>query len=109
LKGRAYRETKDFGNASKPPVVRLKLDRDAYHRGDIVRLRAGASESTRRIVGRMYGVAPFQLRWNPGAGSNPGEFVIPAHLPAGKYNLTGTAEDIAHNVGSREVAIELLP
>ena len=107
--GRAYRESKTFVIASKPPVVRVKLDRDRYHRGDIVRLRAGASESTRRILGRMYGVAPFQLRWNPGAGSNTGEFVIPAHLPAGKYNLTVTAEDIAHNIGSREVAIEVLP
>src|SRR5438876_270390 len=107
--GRAYRESKTFVIASKPPVVRVKLARDRYHRGDIVRLRAGASESTRRILGRMYGVAPFQLRWNPGAGSNTGEFVIPAHLPAGKYNLTVTAEDIAHNIGSREVAIEVLP
>jgi hypothetical protein len=30
-------------------------------------------------------------------------------LSPGKYQLTVIAEDVAHNIGSEEVAIEILP
>jgi Ca-activated chloride channel family protein len=42
-------------------------------------------------------------------GSNTGAMMIPASLAAGKYKLTVTAEDFAHNIGSGEVEIEILP
>ena len=42
-------------------------------------------------------------------GANTGELVIPAALPAGKYRLNVTAEDIAHNIGTGEVSLEILP
>jgi len=35
--------------------------------------------------------------------------MVPSHLPAGKYSLTVTAEDFAHNIGSQEVALEVIP
>jgi hypothetical protein len=35
--------------------------------------------------------------------------IVPAHLPAGRYKLTVTAEDFAHNIGSQEVSLEVLP
>jgi Ca-activated chloride channel homolog len=60
-------------------------------------------------VARMYGVAPVSLRWDARAGSNVGELAIPTDLPAGKYQLTVTAEDIAHNIGSEEVSVEVVP
>ena len=41
--------------------------------------------------------------------SNTGSMVIPAHLPAGRHKLTVNAEDFAHNIGSQEVALEVLP
>lgn len=107
--GRVYRESKSFVIASKPPVVRVKLDKDRFHRGEAVRLRVKASETTRTVLARMVGVAPVYLRWNQKAGMNTGEFVLPAHLPAGKYLLTVTAEDFAHNIGSQEVGIEVVP
>jgi Ca-activated chloride channel family protein len=34
---------------------------------------------------------------------------VPAELPAGRYKLTVTAEDFAHNIGSKEVDLEVLP
>jgi len=34
---------------------------------------------------------------------------IPATLAPGVYTLSVTAEDIAHNVGSQEVKLEVLP
>lgn len=35
--------------------------------------------------------------------------MIPAQLAAGRYTLTVTAEDFAHNIGSQEVSVEVLP
>lgn len=107
--GRAFRESKTFVIASKPPTVRVRLDKARYKRGERVQLRVGASETSRTIVARMYGVAPVSVRWNSEAKSNTGEFVIPAHLPAGRYPVSVTAEDFAHNIGREEVSIEVLP
>jgi Ca-activated chloride channel family protein len=107
--GRAFRESKTFVIASKPPTVRVKLEKTRFKRGEAVRLRVGASETSRNVVARMNGVSPVNLRWNDSAKSNTGEFVIPAHLPAGRYALTVTAEDFAHNLGREEVSIEVLP
>jgi Ca-activated chloride channel family protein len=107
--GHVYRESKSFVIASKPPVVRVNLAKQRYRRGETVPLRVAASASTRKIVARMYGAAPVSLRWNQKAGSNTGELQIPAELPAGKYAVAVTAEDIAHNIGSQEVWIEVAP
>jgi Ca-activated chloride channel family protein len=107
--GRVFRESKTFVIASKPPAVKVKLDRKQFHRRDAVRLQVSASDTTRTIVARMYGAAPAYLRWNAQMGSNTGELLVPASLPAGRYQVTVTAEDFAHNIGSGEVEIEILP
>ncbi|MGH9666398.1 MAG: VIT domain-containing protein, partial [Bryobacteraceae bacterium] len=107
--GRVYKEAKTFTIASQPPVVRVKLDRSLVRRGETVRLRVAASETTRTIVARLYGTAPLYLRWNPRMKSNTGDLFVPASLPAGKYKLTVTAEDFAHNIGSSEVPLEVAP
>lgn len=57
----------------------------------------------------MYGVPAVALRWDPGAGVNIGRLVLPEDLPAGTYRLNVIAEDIAHNIGSQEVSIEVVP
>jgi Ca-activated chloride channel family protein len=95
--------------ASKPPTVRVKLDKTRYKRGEEVRLRVGASETSRNVIARMYGVSPVSLRWSDDAKSNTGQFIIPAHLPAGRYSVTVTAEDFAHNIGREEVSFEVIP
>ncbi len=107
--GHSFRESKTFVIASKPPQVKVKLERTQFHRGDAVRLQVSASDTTRTIVARMYGAAPAYLRWNAQAGSNTGELLVPASLAAGRYRVTVTAEDFAHNIGSGEVEIEILP
>ena len=107
--GRVFRESKTFVIASKPPTVKVKLDRKQFHRGEAVRLQVSASDTTRTIVARMYGAAPAYLRWNAPMGWNTGELLVPASLPAGRYRVTVTAEDFAHNIGSGEVEIEILP
>jgi Ca-activated chloride channel family protein len=69
----------------------------------------GASATTRTIVARMYGVAPVRITWNADARSNTGEFRIPNDLPAGQYRLIVSAEDFAHNIGTQEVTLAVLP
>jgi Ca-activated chloride channel family protein len=107
--GHVYREAKTFVIASQPPLVRVKLDKQLFHPGEAVRLRVSASETTRTVVARMYGAQPVYLRWNPEMAFNTGEILIPAYIAPGKYVLTVTAEDFAHNIGSREVHIEVAP
>ena len=107
--GHTYREAKSFVIASTPPTVRIRLDRTRFHRGEAVALKVNASESTRTLVARLEGADSAFLRWNQQAGANTGEIIVPGGMPAGKYQLTVTAEDVAHNTGSQEVQIEVVP
>jgi Ca-activated chloride channel family protein len=107
--GRTYREFKTFVIASRPPVVQIKLDTKRYHRGQTVKVRASASQSTRTLSALLEGVQPVALRWDAQAGINSGQLIIPEHIVPGTYRLTVTAEDIAHNIGTQEVQIEVLP
>ena len=107
--GHTYREAKTFVIASKPPVVTVRLDSKRYHRGQTIPLKVSASESTRTLVARLDGAAPVWLHWNQKAGANTGELQVPGDLPAGNYRLTVIAEDFAHNIGTQEVQIEVLP
>jgi Ca-activated chloride channel family protein len=107
--GHSYREFKTFVIASKPPVVQIKLDTKRYHRGQTVTLKASASQSTRTLVARLEGAEPVALNWDARAGINAGQLVISEQTVPGIYKLTVTAEDIAHNIGTQEVQIEVLP
>jgi len=107
--GHTYRESKTFVIASKPPVVQVKLDRKRFQRGQTIDLRVSASESTRTLVARMEGAVPVALRWDAKASANTGTLTIPDQTIPGTYKLTVTAEDIAHNIGTQEVQIEVLP
>src|SRR5258706_5034583 len=83
--GRVFRESKSFVIASKPPTVKVKLDRNQYHRGDVMKENVSASDTTRTIVARMYGAPPVYLRWNPEVGSRTGAMMIPASRDAELY------------------------
>jgi Ca-activated chloride channel family protein len=107
--GRTYRESKTFVIASKPPVVQIRLDRKRFQRGQVIHLNVSASQSTRTLIARMQGAAPVTLRWDASAGANTGSLTIPEDMIPGTYKLTITAEDIAHNIGTEEVQIEVLP
>jgi Ca-activated chloride channel homolog len=49
------------------------------------------------------------LNWDARASVNSGRLLIPEQAIPGTYKLTVTAEDIAHNIGTQEVQIEVLP
>jgi Ca-activated chloride channel homolog len=106
--GRVYRESKTFVIASHPPMIHTRLDKTRYRAGETIRLRVSAPASARTIVARLYGAAPVDVRWNQQAGANTAEVMVP-RLSPGTYQLTVIAEDVAHNIGSEEVAVEIVP
>jgi Ca-activated chloride channel family protein len=105
--GHVYRESKSFVIASKTPVLRARLEKSRVHAGETVHIRAQVSGNARTVTARLYGAMPAALRWNSAAKSNTGEIQVPAYLPPGEYTVHVTAEDIAHNVGFQEVALEV--
>ncbi len=107
--GNTYNEAKTFVIASTPPAVKLQLSRTQLHRGETLELRATATASTRTLTAHLDGANPVTLRWNPRALINTGTLVVPPTLPAGRYTLTVTAEDVAHNLATQEVPIDVIP
>jgi Ca-activated chloride channel homolog len=109
--GHTYRESKTFVIASKPPVVQVRLDKRRYQRGQTIDLKVSASASTRTLVARMEdaGAIPVALHWDARVAANSGALTIPDETIPGNYKLTVTAEDIAHNIATEEVQIEVLP
>jgi Ca-activated chloride channel family protein len=107
--GQVYRESKSFVIASTPPTVKVRLDRTRFRAGETIPLKVSASESTRTLTARVEGLAPVSLRWNSDAEASTGQITLPQALPAGEYQLAVTAEDMAHNLGSAEVRIEVVP
>jgi Ca-activated chloride channel family protein len=107
--GQVYREQKSFVIASKPPTVKVRTARSRYRAGEVMPLVVNASESTRTLTARVEGLAPVSLRWNRDAEASTGELPLPEHLPAGDYTVVVTAEDVAHNLATAEVHIEVVP
>ena len=107
--GHTYRESKSFVIASKPPVIQIRLDRKRFRRGQVLELKVSASLSTRTLLARLEGAAPVGLKWDARTGANTGQLVIPEQMIPGIYRLTVTGEDVAHNIGSQGVDLEILP
>lgn len=107
--GRTYREGKTFIIASKQPLVEVKLESRTVRAGSTLQVTARATELTRTITAKMAGAAPARLEWNEKKRASIGLLRIPKSLPPGKYLVKVTAEDVAHNVSSQEVALEVLP
>jgi Ca-activated chloride channel family protein len=108
-KGHTYSEQKTFVIASTTPEVKIKLERTRFHRGEVMLVKAGATASTRTLTARLDGGAPVDLRWSSAAATSVGQMRIPDTLAVGTYTLSVTAEDVAHNVGTQEVQIEVVP
>jgi Ca-activated chloride channel family protein len=107
--GNKYQEAKSFVIASTPPAIKLQLPQTSAHRGQALAIRAAASSSTRTLIARIDGIAPATLHWDARAQTNTGSLFVPGDFPIGRYTLTVTAEDIAHNVSSQEVSVDVVP
>lgn len=106
--GVGYSEEKTFVVDSRAPKVKINLDRKTFQAGEILNLKVSADSDTNRLFARIYGTNAVQLFWSNQEKSNVGKLRIPENLASGKYVLTVTAEDFAHNQATEELQIEVL-
>ena len=107
--GNGYQEEKTFVIDSHAPKLTAKVESRSVKAGEEMLLRVDADSDTARLVARMYGAQPVQLFWSDKEQTNVGKLRVPPGLAAGRYTVTISAEDFAHNQSSAEVQIEVLP
>ncbi len=106
--GNGYQEEKTFVVDSRAPKVKINLPTNTVKAGDEIMLKVSADNDTARLVAKFYGAKPVQLFWSNAEKANVGKLRVPENLSSGKYVLTITAEDFAHNQTSEERNIDVL-
>jgi Ca-activated chloride channel family protein len=106
--GNGYEEEKTFVIDSRAPKLKINLAETSFRAGEQVLLKVSADSDTNRLTARIYGAKPVLLRWSDKEKVNVGVLQIPENLASGKYVLTVTAEDFAHNQSAEEMRIEVL-
>jgi Ca-activated chloride channel family protein len=106
--GNGYEEEKTFVIDSRAPKLKINLAKTSFRAGEQVLLKVSADSDTNRLTARIYGAKPVSLRWSDVEKANVGTLQIPENLASGKYVLTVTAEDFAHNHATEEMRIEIL-
>ena len=106
--GSGYQEEKTFVVDSHAPKVKINLPAKTVRADDEIMLKVSADSDTARLVAKFYGAKPVQLFWSDAEKANVGKLRVPENLSSGKYFLTVTAEDFAHNQTAEEINIEVL-
>jgi len=106
--GNGYQETKSFVIDSHAPRLGVKVDDKPIKAGEELIVKVSADSDTVRLFARIYGAQPVRLSWSQQDQTNVGRLRVPANLAAGRYTLTISAEDAAHNQSTAEVPIEVI-
>jgi len=106
--GNGYQETKSFVIDSHAPRLGVKVDDKPIKAGEELIVKVSADSDTVRLFARIYGAQPVRLSWSQQDQTNVGRLRVPANLAAGRYTLTISAEDAAHNQSTAEVPIEVM-
>jgi Ca-activated chloride channel homolog len=106
--GNGYQETKSFVIDSHAPKLRVNLDDKPIKAGEDLIVKVSADSDTVRLFARIYGAQPVRLSWSQQDQTNVGKLRVPADLAAGRYMLTISAEDAAHNQSTAEVPVEVI-
>ena len=106
--GIGYSEEKTFVIDSRAPKVKINLAEKSFYAGETINLKVSADRDTNRLFAKIYGAKAIQLFWSNQEKSNVGKLQIPENLASGKYVLTVSAEDFAHNQTAEELQIEVL-
>jgi len=106
--GNAYQETKSFVIDSHAPRLKVTLDKTTARAGEDLVVKVAADSDTVRLFARMYGSQPSQLAWSPQEQTNIGKLRLAAGLATGRYTITISAEDAAHNQSTIEVPIDVV-
>ncbi len=105
--GNAYEEQKTFVIDSRAPKVTINVDNRAYRSGEPIEIRVGSDRDTARLTARMFGAEPVRLYWSDILKSNVGTLRIAEGLAPGRYTISVSAEDFAHNQTTEEITIEV--
>jgi Ca-activated chloride channel homolog len=106
--GNGYEEEKSFVVDSHAPRLKVSLARGTVRAGDELKVKATADSDTVRLTARMFGAQPADLRWSDAEKTSVGYLRVPAGLAPGRYVLTVSAEDFAHNQSDAEVTVEVV-
>jgi Ca-activated chloride channel homolog len=106
--GNGYEEEKSFVVDSHAPKLKVALARDTVHAGDELKITASADSDTVRLTAKMYGAQAADMRWSNTDKTNVGILRVPATLAPGRYVVTVSAEDFAHNQSDAEVTVEVV-
>lgn len=105
--GGGYQEEKSFVVDSRAPRVKISLDKKVFDAGEEMPIKVSADSDTNRLTARLYGAKPVELRWSGLEKANVGTLRIPDNLVSGRYAITVSAEDFAHNQTTEEAMIEI--
>lgn len=105
--GIAYEEEKSFVIDSRAPKVRINVENRAYRPGELLDVRVLSDKDTARLTARMFGCEPVRLYWSSDKKANAGQLRIADSLAPGRYTLSVSAEDFAHNQTTEEITIEV--
>jgi Ca-activated chloride channel family protein len=106
--GNAYQETKSFVIDSHAPRLKVVLDKTNIRAGEDLVVKVSADSDTVRLFARMYGSQPAQLAWSTQEQTNTGKLRIAAGLATGRYTITVSAEDAAHNQSTIEIPVDIV-
>jgi Ca-activated chloride channel family protein len=106
--GNAYQETKSFVIDSHAPRLKIALEKTTVRAGEDLVVKVAADSDTVRLFARMYGSQPAQLMWSSQEQTNVGRLRLAAGLATGRYTITVSAEDAAHNQSTIEVPIDVV-
>lgn len=106
--GNGFEETKTFVVDSNAPNLKINLPKTTFQSGEEIEIRVSADQDTAKLTAKFYGAKPVQLFWSHAEKANIGKLSVPNSIASGRYVLTVSAEDFAHNQSSEEVRIEVL-
>ncbi len=105
--GNGFEEKKTFVVDSNAPKIKINLVKTVYRAGEEIDLKVSADKDTKSLKAKFYGAKSVSLVWSDKDLTNIGKLRIPKNLTSGKYTLTVTAEDFAHNQTTAEIHIEV--
>lgn len=106
--GNGFEETKTFVVDSNAPTIKINLPKTSFQSGETIEICVSTDKDTAKLTAKFYGAKPVQLFWSNTEKANIGKLVVPNNIVSGKYALTVSAEDFAHNQSTEEVFVEIL-
>ena len=106
--GSGFEETKTFVVDSNAPNIKTVLPKTTYRSGEEIEISVLADKDTAKLTAKFYGAKPVQLFWSNAEKANIGKLVVPDNIASGRYVLTVSAEDFAHNQSAEEMPVEVL-